>query len=288
MYIVLGGTGHIGSALATALLERGQLVTIVTRNASKAAALAKRGTTLAEVDVHDSVALRRILRTGKRAYLLNPPAHPSTDTDAEERSTVAAILAALEGSGLEKVVAASTYGAQPADRCGDLSTLFAFEEGLHAQPIPAAIVRGAYYFSNFEMALEPARAGKLPTMFPPDLRMPMVAPEDLAHFAAELLTTRAEETGVYHVEGPERYSSRDVAAAFSAALGRKVELEVVPREEWEAAFKALGFSEPAAVSYARMTAATVDGLQLPDHPVRGRVTLKEYVASLVNAAARTS
>ena len=53
-------------------------------------------------DYEDEAAL-----TGKRAFLLNPPAAPSSDTDVEERATVAAIVEALEGSGLEKVVAAS-------------------------------------------------------------------------------------------------------------------------------------------------------------------------------------
>lgn len=285
MYIILGGTGHIGSALSTRLLEWGQAVTIVTRDAAKAQAWARRGAIPAQVDVHDSAALRRVFQTGKRAYLLNPPADPSTDTDAEERATVAAILEALDGSGLTKVVAASTYGAQPAERCGDLGTLFALEEGLRAQPIPAAIIRGAYYFSNFEMALEPARAGTLPTMIPPDLRIPMVAPDDLARFAASLLTGRADEVGIYHVEGPERYSWRDVAAAFGAALGREVALEVVPRDQWETTFRALGFSEPAAISYARMTGTLVDGTyEQPENPVRGSITLAEYISTLVGFA----
>jgi uncharacterized protein YbjT (DUF2867 family) len=284
MYIVLGGTGRLGSALATTLLEQGHPVTLVTRDAAKAAGFTKRGAKLAQVDVHDSVALRRILRTGKRAYLLNPPAAPSTDTDAEERSTVASILAALEGSGLEKVVAASTYGAQSGERCGDLTTLFELEEGLRAQAIPAAIVRGAYYFSNLEMGLDAAKAGTLPTMVPPDQKIPMVAPSDLARFAARLLTAEVDEVGVHHVEGPERYSWRDVAAAFGAELGRKVELEVIPRERWEETFKAQGFSDAAASSYARMTAALVDGTYLPDPLVRGSVTLREYISKLVKAS----
>jgi uncharacterized protein YbjT (DUF2867 family) len=284
MYIVLGGTGRLGSALATTLLERGHAVTLVTRDATKAAGWAKRGAKLAQVDVHDSVGLRRVLQGGKRAYLVNPSAAPSTDTDAEERSTVAAILAALDGSGLEKVVAASTYGAQRGERCGDLTTLFELEEGLQAQPIPAAIVRGAYYFSNLEMGLEAAKAGTLPTMVPADQQIPMVAPSDLGRFAAGLLTAGVDEVGVHHVEGPERYSWRDVADAFGAELGRKVELEVIPRERWEATFKALGFSDPAASSYARMTAALVDSTYQPDGLVRGSVTLREYISKLVKGA----
>ena len=62
-------------------------------------------------DVHDVEAMREVFRRGKRLFLLNPPADPSIDTDAVERETARCLLAALEGSGLEKVVAELTYGA---------------------------------------------------------------------------------------------------------------------------------------------------------------------------------
>ena len=50
---------------------------------------------------------------------MNPLADPAGDTDAAEPRTVDTILDALEGSGLEKVVAVSTYGAQPGERIGN-------------------------------------------------------------------------------------------------------------------------------------------------------------------------
>jgi uncharacterized protein YbjT (DUF2867 family) len=112
MHVILGGTGNVGSALARALLSRNEPVTVVTRHAAHAEHLRRRGAEVAEVDIMDTAALRAVFRRGRRAFLLNPPADISTDTDEVERRTVVAILAALEGSGLEKVVAESTYGAQ--------------------------------------------------------------------------------------------------------------------------------------------------------------------------------
>ncbi|MFS2017377.1 NAD-dependent epimerase/dehydratase family protein [Massilia sp. CT11-108] len=41
MHIIIGGTGHVGSATARALLRRGEPVTVVTRNAGHAAGLAE-------------------------------------------------------------------------------------------------------------------------------------------------------------------------------------------------------------------------------------------------------
>ena len=282
MHIIVGGTGKVGSAVARALLERGEPVTVVTRDAVHATNLEAAGAKIAVVDIRDVEGLRATFRAGTRAFLLNPPADPSGDTDAEERANAAAIMAALEGSGLEKVVAASTYGARVGERCGDLTVLYEFEEKLRAQPIPAAINRGAYYMSNWAGMLGPALdSGKLPSFFPADLSLPMVSPTDLGEAAADRLLSPVDDIALKHVEGPEPYSPRDVAEAISAAFGRTVEVEVIPREAWEPTYLQFGFSEEAAASYACMTGAVVDG-QTPGSatPERGRTSLKAYFDAL--------
>lgn len=285
MHIVLGSTGHVGSAAAQALLAQGEPVTAVTRNAANAADLAQRGASIAVADVRDTDALRQIFRQGKRLFLLNPPADPSTDTDAEEHATSAAIVAALEGSGLEKVVALSTYGAQPGGPCGDLSVLYDLEQMLKAQPIPVSIIRAAYYMSNWDWSLGSAKdEGALHTMYPADLALPMVAPAEVGAVAARLLLEPVEQTGTFYVEGPERYSSNDVAAAFEQAIGSPVKPVVVPPSGWQETYKSIGFSDAAASSYARMAAVIVDGAyELPNDPIRGAVTLQEYIAELSKA-----
>lgn len=283
MYVIVGGTGRVGSATAAALLARGEQVTIVTHDASRAGAWLGEGAEIVEANVNDVPSLRAALRRGSRALLLNPPADTSADTDAVERRTVANILAALDGVGLEKVVAVSTGGAQPGDRIGDLNVLWELEEGLGRQPIPAAINRGAYYMSNWDGQVESVRkTGKLQTMYPADLLIPMVAPLDLGEIAAQRLVSPLDDTGIRYVEGPRRYSSADVAKAFSQALGVPVGVDVIPRGKWEEAFRGLGFSEAAADSYARMTAVSLDsGFDMPDDAMRGATTLEAYIQDLI-------
>lgn len=285
MFIVLGATGHVGSATAEALLEQGQPVTIVTRDETRAERFRDLGAEIAQADLHDVETMRSVFRVGKRLFLLNPPAAPSTDTDATEKETARHLLAAIEGSGLEKIVAESTYGAQPGDHIGDLNTLFELEEGLRAQSIPHTIIRAAYYFSNWDAMLEPARKGMLPTMYPAEQKLPMVAPADLGDTAAKLLLEPAQRQGIHYVEGPERYSSADVADAFSKALKQTVVPLVTPRQNWELAYRKLGFSEAAARSYARMTALTADAsYEMPANPMRGATTLQTYIEGLVEGA----
>ncbi len=283
MYIIMGGTGHVGSATVDALLARGEAVTILTRNADRAHHWRASGAQIAEGDVEDIESLRAVFRRGRRALLLNPPADVTGDTDTVERRRVANILAALRGCALEKVVAISTGGAQPGERLGDLNVLWELEEGLRQQAVPAAINRGGYYMSNWDGLLEPVRAtGKLTTVFDAKLPIPMVAPRDVGEFAAERLVSPSTDTGVRYVEGPRRYTPDDVAQAFAKALGREVAVEVTPRTEWRAAFRRMGFSDAAADSYARMTAVSVDaGFDMPNDSLRGTTALSTYIQELV-------
>lgn len=283
MHIVLGATGHVGSAVTTALLDRGQPVTVVTRNGDRAEPFRRRGAAVAVADVGDTQALRSVFQRGRHAFLLMPSADPSTDTVAEERRTVASIVRALEGVDLQKVVVQSTYGAQPGEGLGDLGVLYEFEQAVRAVGLHTSVVRGAYYMSNWDAALDTARGeGVVHTFLPADFALPMVAPADLGRVAARLLTEDVDDAGVHYVEGPGPYAAEDVARAFADALGRGVRVAETPRAAWVDAFRALGFSAAAAASYARMTGATLDGAERPATPERGPTTLTSYIASLVH------
>lgn len=281
MYVVMGATGNIGGAVANALLTRGEDVTVLTRQSERASIWRDKGARIVQADAEDVTSLKKAFRSGRRAFLLNPPAAPTEDTDSTERRTIANILAAIDGSGLEKIVAASTYGARPGEGIGDLSTLWELEEGLRHQPIPTAINRGAYYMTNWTSFAESVRqSGKLPSMFPADTPIPMVSPRDLGEVAADRLVGPVDDVGVIYVEGPRSYTPQDVADAFAAALGRKIELDVTGRDRWEETFKGRGFSDAAAHSYAKMTASIMDSdFDRQPGPRRGKVTLSEFVSS---------
>lgn len=287
MYIIVGGTGHVGSATASRLIAQGQGVIVVTRDASKAESWRERGAEVAEADILDTAALRKIFKRGRRAFLLNPPAPPSTDTDKEERATARAILEALNDSGLEMVVAQSTYGACPGERIGDLSVLYEFEEGLRRQSIPAIVMRAAYLMSNWDQGIDAARdSGKLVSTLPADFQLPMVAPSDLGTAAAQFLQESAQVSGVTikHVEGPSRYTPTDTANAIGKILGRTVEVDAVPSDKLEDAYLKLGFSQNSAKSFARMTRATIEKLELPASPHRGKTTIEDYIREHIAVA----
>jgi uncharacterized protein YbjT (DUF2867 family) len=278
----MGATGHIGSALTRKLLQHKEPVTVIVRSEEKGRQWRELGAEVAVADVYDIKSLRKAFNKGKRLFLLNPPAPPHTDTVTEEKKTVQAILTALDGSGVEKVVAESTYGAQPGDGIGDLGVLYEMEQGIKKIGIPATIIRGAYYMSNWDMSLETAqKEGVVHTLYPVDFKLPMVAPEDIGKLAAQLLKEPVEVTGIRHIEGPELYSPADVAAAFEEALQRPVKAMETPREQWEQVLINAGFSSKAAVSMAAMTELTLKGPDTPADAIMGNISLQEYINRLV-------
>jgi len=283
MNIILGANGHVGSATAKALLKAGQPATVLLHNPEKAASWKAKGANVAIIDVHDTAALRRVFAKGESAFLLNPPAPPSIDTVSAEKKSVASILNALKDSGIKKVVAESTYGAQPGDGIGDLGVLYELEQGLHELAIPATIIRAAYYMSNWDMSLETARKeGVVHTLYPIDFALPMVSPKDIGGFAARFLMEPMEHTDIQYVEGPKTYSPADVAAAFSSALNKPVQAVETKPNEWMQALRSMGFGEISANSMMAMTKITLENRYTkPDTPDRGNITLKEHIDELV-------
>ncbi|MBB3464593.1 NmrA family NAD(P)-binding protein [Rhizobium sp. BK377] len=283
MYVILGASGHIGSVVIDALQASSEKVIAVVHSAQKAAAIKHGGVEPVIADVADTGQLRSILQKGRRAFLLNPPGDIKGDTNAEEMKTARSIAAALDGSGLEKLVVASTYGALDGAGIGDLSVLYEFERLVKASGIPTAVNRGAYYFTNLDMLLQSVReTGRLLTPFPADMKMPMVSPRDLGEAAVARLKSPVDDIGIDYVEGPERYSFADVANAFSSLLGRPVTIETIAREKFEEYYLGLGFSWAAARCYAKMTEVTIDtGFEMPGRPHRGGTTLDKHLEALL-------
>jgi uncharacterized protein YbjT (DUF2867 family) len=88
---------------------------------------------------------------------------------------------------------------------------------------------------------------------------------------------------VVELEGPERVSQYRIAAELSKALHRPVRAEAVPRESWEAMFRAEGMRDP--IPRIQMLDGFNEGwIEFEGGgavPIKGKVTLAEVVRKLV-------
>ncbi|MBE7177154.1 MAG: NAD(P)H-binding protein [Mucilaginibacter polytrichastri] len=284
MHIILGATGHVGSAIARNLLKKGEQVTAVVRSEEKGAELKKLGAELVLADITDVNALKEAFSKGESLFLIVPPSDPSGNAAAAENKVIDNYLEALRGSAVKKLVGLSTIGAHDDGDIGMLALGRRTERDFGKLPIQTSFVRPAYYFTNWDMALETAKSeGVIHTMFPPDLTLEMISPEDIGAFIADVMTKETPEK-VYEIAGPEAYSSNDVAEAFTAALDRDVKAVETKPENWMDAYKGMGFSEESAREFSAMTKTVTDG-KTAEHPekiIRGKRTLQDHVQQLAD------
>jgi NAD(P)H dehydrogenase (quinone) len=145
-------------------------------------------------------------------------------------------------------------------------------------------LRAAWFMENAAWDVDAAKAGVVHSFLQPlDHRIPMVATEDIAQTAVELLREKCEGVRIVELEGPARYSANDVAAALAGALGNQVRNEIVPRASWEELFRSQGMKNPL------LRIRMVDGFNEGwiefefglDGRRKGRTTLEAAMRSLV-------
>jgi uncharacterized protein YbjT (DUF2867 family) len=72
----------------------------------------------------------------------------------------------------------------------------------------------------------------------------MVATADIGRVIADTLVQQWQGRRVIEIEGPRRYTQHEIAALLGAAVGREVQAQAVPREQWEALFQSQGTARP--------------------------------------------
>jgi uncharacterized protein YbjT (DUF2867 family) len=284
MYSVMGVTGKVGGAVAASLLEAGQNVRAIVRDADKGAAWQKRGATVAVADVEDPAALTRAFAGAEAAFVMLPPSFDPSPDFAEAKQRSAALCAALAEARPGRVVCLSTIGAD-AKKTNLLSQLSHLEQVLGTLPMPVAFLRAAWFLENTAWDVSPARgSGVIASHLQPlERKFPMVATADVGRTAAALLQESWTGHRVVELEGPRRISPNEIAAALGEALGRPVRAEAVARAAWEDQFRAQGMQNPTP--RARMLDGFNEGWIDFANARKGTVDLNEVIRTLVRDAA---
>ncbi|MGN7885358.1 NAD(P)H-binding protein [Dyadobacter endophyticus] len=259
-HIILGASGRVGSAAVDRLLERGAAVKGIVRHEEKAQALKSRGADAAVADALNLPALKAALRDGETLFALTPETGREENVLGETNDVLTNYHAALASSGVRKVVGLSSMGAQHREGTGNLVMSYMLEHAFDGLVLTRVFIRPAYYFSNWLGYLESAEeSGVLPTFFPVDFKIPMLSPDDVGHFAAEIMLNDDRDMTIYELSGPASLSSADVAKAFSEVLGKEIKAQQIPRGQWEETLRSIGFSPDGIRNFIEMTEAVITG-----------------------------
>jgi uncharacterized protein YbjT (DUF2867 family) len=283
MFAVTGVTGKVGGQVARNLLAQGHKVRAVVRNPDKGSEWASLGCEIAVASIDDAAALTAAFSGTEGVFLLTPPNYDPEPRFPDTQHNAGAVRAAIEEGRPAKVVYLSTVGAQ-VTRPNLLNNSGITEAMLRSVAVPVTLLRAAWFMENASWDIESAKGGVVHSFLQPlDHRIPMVAAEDIAATAAELLGETWKSVRVVELEGPKRYSADDIAAALASALGHPVENKIVPRSSWEELFRSQGMKNPLprVQMLDGFNEGWIDFESGPEATRKGRVTLESAIRALV-------
>jgi NAD(P)H dehydrogenase (quinone) len=244
MYAITGITGQVGGAVAESLTRKDKRVRAIVRDARKGRLWADRGCEVACADVNDSDALTKAFVDAEGVFVMLPPIFDPSPGFTEARETIESIRKALVAASPAKTVCLSTIGGQ-VEKPNLLNQLHMMEQVIGGLNLPITFVRPAWFMENCAWDVTPAQDRGMISSFlqPLEKPVPMVATADIGELIAELLLS-PDAVRVVELEGPERISPHQIAAAFSKLLEKDVTVEIVPRNSWESLFRAQGMTNP--------------------------------------------
>lgn len=254
MYVLMGANGNITSRAARMLLQQGEPVRVIGRNAATLAPQRELGAELAIGDAQQADFLTRAFAGAAAVYTMIPPDYAAADMLRSQTLFGTAIATAIARCGVKRVVNLSSVGAELASGTGPIVGLHEQEQRLNALPgLHLLHLRPAYFMENHLHATGAIAAlGVYPSLERPDVPVPMIATADIASVVARKLVD-AGTRGVLHLHAPHQYTFQQVAAVLGRAIGRP-DLQYVQAEPAQglSAMLDAGLSADAAERMAEM------------------------------------
>ncbi|HZW81641.1 MAG TPA: NmrA family NAD(P)-binding protein [Candidatus Deferrimicrobiaceae bacterium] len=276
MYAILGASGNTGHVVAKTLLERGQKVRAIGRNATHLQPLAAQGAEVFVADVTDATALTKAFQDADSAYAMIPPNPTSTDPLGYENRVSDAIATAVRSTRVKNIVSLSSFGADKPTGTGPVVGLHNLEQKLNQIDTANILhLRAGYFMENTLGQVSPIRLmGSLIGPLRPDLKLAMIASRDIGAFAADALS-HLEFRGrqIQELHGQRDIDYNEVAAIIGKAIGKpKLAYVHGSDDQLRPALVQMGMSEQFARLLLEMTAALNSGYMRPLEPRTTRNT----------------
>lgn len=262
MIVVTTPTGNIGHHVLQHLVDAGEEVRVVVRDAGKLPQAVRVAVDVVEGSHGDAAVVDRAFAGAEALFWVAPPT-PAETLEETYIDFSRPAAAAIRSHGVARVVAVTALGRGTAwqDRAGLVTASRRMVDLLAGT---GAAVRGLAMPGFMENALQQVDAIRQGQMFgpiDPDKAVPHTATRDMGAAAARLLMDRSW-TGQEDVPvlGPEDLSFNEIAAIVSAVLGREVRYRQVPFDGFKAQLIARGMSETFAQGYVAMMRAKNEGM----------------------------
>jgi uncharacterized protein YbjT (DUF2867 family) len=263
MYVVLGASGNTGHIVAKTLLARGQKVRVVGRNATHLQPFAAQGAEVFVADVTDASGLTKAFQQADSAYVMIPPNPASTDFRGYQERVSDAIATAAQKSGIRNIVSLSSFGADKTAGTGPVVGLHNLEQKLNQLNSANVLhLRAGYFMENTLPQVGAIRmAGSAIGPLRPDLKLPLIATQDIGAAAADALSElafRGKQTQELHGQRDLDYT--EATALIGKAIGNpNLGYVHAPNDQIRAAMVQMGMSDNMAGQILELAAALNTG-----------------------------
>ena len=252
MFAVMGITGNVGGAVANTLLQHGKQVRGIVRNPAKAEVWKEKGVELVTADYDDNLTAAFTGTEG--IFAMIPPNMAPDPGFPDSIARIAAIKKAIFAANPPRAVYLSSIGSEKESGLGLITTTHLLEQELSTTGVPSAFLRAGSFMENILHSIPAARAtGNYFAFYQPiEKPFPLIATKDIGRIAAETLLQSWQGDRYLELSGPTYYSSNDVAAALTEALGKAITPIAVPRETWVDAMAQHGMPAERSGPYIEM------------------------------------
>ena len=254
--VVTTPTGHIGGKLANLLLNRKTDITVIARHPEKVKDLASRGATVVAGEHGDPKVLEHAVRDADALFWLTPSALNSRDPLGDARQLADAAASVLRKYPELRVVQLSSAGAFLPSGTGPIAGLHYTEEKFREAGKNVVALRPNEFMENIFFSLGSIVAdGSIYTSVSGSLAAPMIATQDIAEIAADVLSKGLQGHYVVDIVGPEEVSFDRFAQITGETIGKPVRVVTIPGDKLKTALVQAGLSPEMAGLFVEMEAA---------------------------------
>lgn len=267
MIVIIGATGRTGGTAARSLLEQGETIRVVGRDATKLQPLVANGADAFAGNIEDPAFLANAFEGASAVYLVVPEDTSQQDLRAHQDRVTDSFAAAVSSAGVPYVVALSSIGAQHAENTGPIVGLHNLEQKLNrVSGLNVLYLRPGYFMENLLLSIAPlCSMGMLPGGMLGDFAMPWIATRDIGKHAAERLAARNfSGSSIQELHGQRDLSMNEAASIVGRAIGKpKLEYQQVPFPMLEGALIQMGMPHKTVALLIEMWNGANAGLIVP-------------------------
>ena len=266
MIVVTTPTGAIGHQVLENVIDRGEKIRVIVRDASKIPADIRERVEVIEGSHGDADVVNKAFSGADSVFWLAPPDFKATSLEQAYVGFSQPAAEAIRKHGVKRVVVVSAIGREWPGNAGYVSASVAMDKLIESTGVSSRVLTMPGFMDNVLRQVQPIKTqGIFFGTQDPESKDPYCATRDIAAVAAKwLLDTSWTGQEDVAVLGPEDISCNDMAQILSDVLGKAVRYQQIPFQALKSQISGQGATEAMAQGMVDMMIAKNNGL---DHAV---------------------